>query len=242
MRILVVNDDGIEALGLRLLVEKLIPYAKELVVVAPTFEQSAQSHALTVKRGLKLTTHPDFFPNIKAYSIDGSPADCVKFARKSLKYDFDIVFSGVNNGLNLGDDIIYSGTVAGASEAAFMKAKGVALSCPSNDYRGFNQYFDDIMNYLLKSRVFENSQVVNINIPSQAKGINITHQGHHPFNTEFVLRDDERFYSVGKYDEIQNDENSDIYSYQAGYISITPLTINRTDTKSFQENQELIKF
>lgn len=242
MRILVVNDDGIEALGLKLLVEKLIPYASELLVVAPTYEQSAQSHALTVKRGLKLTTYDNLFPNIKAYSIDGSPADCVKFARKHLRYDFDIVFSGVNNGLNLGDDIIYSGTVAGASEAAFMKRKGIALSCPSNDFSGFLKYFDIIIDYLNKSEVLKNSQVLNINIPSSAQGINITHQGHHPFDTEFILKEDERFYSVGKYEEIQNDENSDIASFKAGYISITPLTINRTDQSSFEQSQELIKF
>ena len=148
MKVLVVNDDGIESIGLKLLVEKLIPYAEEIMVVAPTYEQSAQSHSLTVRRGIKLTNHEPLLERIKTYSIDGSPEDCVKFAYKHLKYDFDIVFSGVNNGLNLGDDIIYSGTVAGASEAAFMHRKGIAFSSPKNDFSGFVKYFDQIMDYL----------------------------------------------------------------------------------------------
>lgn len=242
MKVLVVNDDGIESIGLKLLVEKLIPYAEEIMVVAPTYEQSAQSHSLTVRRGIKLTNHEPLLDGIKTYSIDGSPADCVKFAYNHLKYDFDIVFSGVNNGLNLGDDIIYSGTVAGASEAAFMHRKGIAFSSPKNDFSGFVKYFDQIMGYLLKSKVYQNSLVLNINIPTVAKGINITHQGHHPYNTEFVLKDDNLFYSIGKYDEIENDENSDIFSFNAGYISITPVTVNRTDLTSFKDNHELIKF
>ena len=98
------------------------------------------------------------------------------------------------------------------------------------------------MDYLLKSKVYQNSLVLNINIPTVAKGINITHQGHHPYNTEFVLKDDNLFYSIGKYDEIENDENSDLFSFNARYISITLVTVSRTYFTSSKDKHSLINF
>lgn len=242
MRILVVNDDGIEALGIRMLADKLRPYASEMMVVAPTFEQSAASHAVTVRKGLEFLTHEDMFPGVKTYSIDGSPADCVKFARRFLKYDFDIVFSGVNNGLNLGDDIIYSGTVAGASEAAFMHKRGIAFSSPRHDFSGFDKYFDMIMKYILSSKVYRDNLILNINIPSLAKGIMVTRQGSYPFDTRYVLRDDGRYHTEGTYENVKNDESTDVAGFYSNYISVTPLTVDRTDFRKLSDDSEKVEF
>lgn len=243
MKILVVNDDGINSVGLKALVQKLLKYDYEIMIVAPTIEQSASSHALTLRRGLNKIKHPDMFKGIPTYSIDGSPADCVKFAYHALSFDFDLVLSGVNDGLNMGDDIMYSGTVAGASEAGFLGKKGIALSCMKNDLTGFELGFDRFWELFLKSKLFSEANVFNINFPKQIKGIKITHQGYNPFNTIFEKGDDNLYYSKGhsQYLESNNTNSSDIKAYHEGYISVTPLTLNRTDKSVFNKylNQEL---
>ena len=115
MKILITNDDGIQAEGIKVLVELAKQYG-QVFVVAPYSNQSATSHKININCGFKAEEYFGF-KDVKAYQIDSSPADCVRFAEYYLKIPYDIVFSGINSGFNLGFDMLYSGTVAGATEA-----------------------------------------------------------------------------------------------------------------------------
>lgn len=240
MKVLIVNDDGIKSPGLKTLVEHLLPYGYELMILAPTTEKSAASHALTVRGGMKLTKYPDMFEGVLTYSLEGTPADCVKFAKHQLSFPFDLVVSGINNGLNMGHDILYSGTVAGASEAALLGGKGIAFSCEVGDLSGFLNSFNELWPKLLNSQLFQDGEVFNINIPKQYKGIKITRQGYNPFRTQFDL-ENEYYYARGSANHYLdvNHIDTDIQSFHQGYISITPLTVDRTDLTLFSKYQTL---
>ena len=116
MNILVVNDDGIHSHGIKILANELKKYG-QVYVVAPHKEQSGAGHSITIHDPMRLHARDDFMEGVKAWSLEGKPADCVKFALYGLNLDIDLVVSGMNNGPNMGTDIIYSGTLAGASEA-----------------------------------------------------------------------------------------------------------------------------
>lgn len=228
MNILVVNDDGVKAEGIKLLVEKLIPYAKKIVVVAPKEERSANSHALTIKTGLKLEKLDDIYEGVTTYSLDGTPSDCVVFALNYLNLDIDVVISGVNKGYNVGDDIIYSGTIAAAMEGVMKGKKGIAVSCKYDSFEGM-KYFDEAFNYILNSPLWNEEAVININLPKEAKGIKITHQAKSTYKTIYTLKDDGFFYaSCDKSFPLLDDIDGDIQTVKQGYISISPLTFNMT--------------
>ena len=106
MKILVVNDDSIQSIYLKEVVKQLKEMNHEVMVVAPMYEQSAKSHAITLTRFMELKELPPLVDGVKTYALDGTPADCNEFAYIELKYDYDLVVSGCNNGLNMGDDII----------------------------------------------------------------------------------------------------------------------------------------
>ena len=130
MRILITNDDGLYAEGLKILVEKARKYG-EIVVVAPKEEQSAKSHSINIKTGIECKK-VNLFEGIDSYQIDSSPADCVRYAYYGLKLDFDLVFSGINKGFNVGEDIMYSGTCAAIFETESTKRNGIAFSCENS--------------------------------------------------------------------------------------------------------------
>ena len=107
MRILVTNDDGINSSLLKILVNSLKKYASEILVVAPLVEMSATSHKLTLREGLDVVKCPDIIENVPSYSVKGTPADCVKIGLFLLDFKPDVVISGINNGYNVGNDILY---------------------------------------------------------------------------------------------------------------------------------------
>src|SRR5690606_763523 len=125
MKILITNDDSIRARGLWELARLSKKYG-DVKVLAPAFEQSGKSHAINIHAGIRMEKYAH--EDIEAYSFDSTPADCVRVACFGLAWDFDIVFSGINCGLNLGEDIFYSGTCAAATEAALLGKKAVAFS------------------------------------------------------------------------------------------------------------------
>ena len=127
MNILVVNDDGIDSVGIKILAGKLKKYGS-VYVVAPHTEQSGAGHSITIHDPMKLHVRDDFMEGVKAWSLEGKPADCVKFALYGLNLDIDLVVSGINNGPNLGTDVNYSGTIAGASEGVICGLP--AMLCP----------------------------------------------------------------------------------------------------------------
>lgn len=229
MNILVTNDDGVKAEGIKLLVQKLLPYAKTITVVAPLTEKSATSHSINIKTGITYVTLDDIYPGVKTYAIEASPADCVLFATNVLKVDYDVVFSGVNRGYNIADDLIYSGTVAAAKESVLKGKKGIAISCKETTFKGLD-YFDNVMNYLLNSPLFNENVVININIPENPLGIKITHQAKSTYRAYYIQKEDGLYYSMCDRTVPINDEpDGDLMTIKKGYVSITPLTYNQTD-------------
>lgn len=226
MKVLLVNDDGIKAEGLAILKKHLEKYA-EVYTVAPLHEQSAKSHSITIRKLFHIEKYDD-----KTYAVDGTPADCVKFGVHQFD-DIDIVFSGVNDGPNLANDIFYSGTVAGASEAVFNGIPGVALSC---GYRGsfdiVDKELDKVLDYIFDNKIYNNKTALNINFPSRGfdtiKGFKYTTQGVKDFKNVFIEREG-GFENVYEVVRKSPDEHSDIYAIINGYVSITPLLVNRTD-------------
>ncbi|HNZ74029.1 MAG TPA: 5'/3'-nucleotidase SurE [Bacilli bacterium] len=235
MKILVVNDDGIQSEGLKRLVERTKKYG-EVFVVAPKYNQSATSHKILVRGGFSVEKI-NLFPGVEAYAIDSTPADCVRFAHYHLKCDFDLVLSGVNKGYNLGFDIFYSGTVAGATEAAYTKRRGFALSANYKSLAGFEKYFDEVMELLLSEEYWNKALVYNVNFPIEPKGIKLAVQGDTCFDTYFEEKEG-LYYQLGTGNlALDNNENSDAYLTNRGYVTITPLSGDRTN----QEVYNLLK-
>ncbi len=229
--ILLTNDDGIEAEGLRCLEENLADLA-DIVVVAPDCERSAVSHGLTINRALTIKSIP---PN--RYVLDGTPADCVMHALRNVVKEFpDLVISGINRGANLGDDIMYSGTVAGAREASKQGIPSLAVSQAYDEkpirYKDGAKFVRNLVEMLFQEK-FGPFLCLNINIPvRRIRGVKITRQGctaHFPhFNYLSGQPEDDSgsdAAGVGKKSEML----LDFQAIQADYISITPLQRDQTD-------------
>lgn len=237
MVILVTNDDGVKAEGIKILVEKIKQYETDVYVVAPMYEQSASSHRLTLRRGMKCEKMNDIIEGVPTYALDGTPADCVLFALRELKIDFDIVLSGINRGYNLGDDIIYSGTFAAAQEALMRNKKAIAMSCKYTSFEGA-KYFDEVYDFIKKNNLLDEPVVLNVNFPANAKGIKITHQAKSTYQTYYVKKEDNLYYTMCDTTIPLNEEpNGDIQTIKNGYISISPLGINYTNLEVYKKKK-----
>lgn len=234
LKILITNDDGIDSIGIKYLVEHAKKYG-EVVVVAPLVEQSAKSQAIEVRNSV-LCKKVDKFPGVLSYAIDSTPTDCVRFARYGLHLDFDLILSGINKGYNVGEDIWYSGTVAVTFEAISLHAKAISFSVIKSSNEGF-KYFDEVMEYILNNKLFDKCDIYNVNIPSEAKGIKITKQGGNNFKTWYEEREKDMFMQCGNWivDEKSDKTYIDNIAIDQGYISITPLTADRTNIDVFNE-------
>ena len=166
MKILVVNDDGIQAPGIRELA-KLAKQFGEVTVAAQKSQCSGMSHRITVDNGMEIARVEFPVEGVEAYSIDGTPADCVKLAlRNVLKEKPDIVFSGINRGYNIGYEILYSGTVGAAMEALVHGVPAIAYSQDDTaDYSVVERYFGELTEILLNQKIGEN-QIWNVNFPN----------------------------------------------------------------------------
>ena len=241
MKILITNDDGIENIGIRLLAE----WAKklgEVTVVAPKVEQSAKSHAIDFTRPIEIKKVP-LCDGVTAYSMDSTPADCVRFGVLGLKEKFDLVLSGINKGVNLGADIVYSGTVGAVFEAARLGIKAIAFSSFPSDQEGAAKYFDQAYNYIVGNGMFEENGIFNVNIPQEVKGIRMTYQGSPYFSDSFVLADGEEGIYVQEGapvpDECPEDMDRDTVAILHGYITVTPLLATRTNMQAFEKFKKL---
>ena len=234
LKILITNDDGIEADGLKYLVEHAKKYGN-VIVVAPKLEQSAKSHAINIRTSFECKK-VDAFKDVLAYSIDSTPADCVRFAKYGLHLDFDIVLSGINKGYNMGEDIWYSGTVAACFEATNAHAKAIAFSVSKKSPEAY-KHFDEAMEYILNNDLLEYGDIYNVNMPNNAKGIKITKQAGCMFETTFEETSANYFFAGGN--SIHDNDINKIYydsvCVENGYISITPLTSNRTDINVYDK-------
>ena len=241
MKILITNDDGIENIGIRLLAE----WAKklgEVTVIAPKVEQSAKSHAIDFTRPIEIKKVP-FIDGVTAYCMDSTPADCVRFGVLGLKEKFDLVLSGINKGVNLGADIVYSGTVGAVFEAARLGIKAIAFSAFYDGQTEAAKYFDASYNYLLENKLLEENGLYNINIPREVKGIRMTYQGTPYFSDAFELMEgsQEMYVQVGAPvpDECPDDMDRDTVAILHGYITVTPLLATRTNMEVFERHKTI---
>lgn len=225
MRILVTNDDGLYFEGLKILVD----FAKTLgdvIVVAPKEEQSAKGQSINIRTGFSVRK-VDLFKGVETYEVDSTPADCVRFAIYYLKDKFDIVFSGLNKGYNCGEDILYSGTIAAATESVLVGRKAIAFSADCVKMAG-RIYIKEAYDYIIKNKLLEKHPFWNVNLPENSKGIKITRQGKTNFDTYFEKRNG-LFYQMGEpFFSHDQKEDSDTKVVHDGYISISAMSIDRT--------------
>lgn len=237
MKILLVNDDGIKAEGLKAIAKEL-SLKHEVFIVAPMTEQSGMSQALTMGVPLRVETVDMKMENVTAYAMEGTPADCTKLALEFLlKEKPDLIISGINNGANLGTDVLYSGTVGAALEGYNHKISSIAVSVSSKSNVSFSTIAkvmaDRISFFYNTDKLF----MYNINFPKSLKDNKIkfvfTKHGHRIYENEFdavILDDGSIAYKMqGRAKDIGNDEFTDIEVVKNGYISVTPLQIERTD-------------
>lgn len=234
MNILITNDDGILAPALPHFARWAQQYGN-VTVIAPKVEQSGMSHAIVFTRPIEIKP-VDIGEGIEAYSLDSTPADCVRYAVTSFGKAFDVVFSGVNRGLNLGKDIVYSGTVGAIFEAARLGLHGFAFSADPSAVVESIAHLDRVMAFMQKHQLAEKNRLYNINIPPQGGEIRITRQGGIFFTDVFVHRGNFLYEQEG---EIQpgdgSDPEQDIDAIYNGLISITPLAVSLTDMTLFEQ-------
>lgn len=247
MKILLTNDDGIDAFGISTLAKKLQESGHEIIVIAPDKEQSATSHSITLHQPLRIIEKEKNW-----YAVTGSPADCMILAAKViLKSPIDLVISGINNGQNMAEDVLYSGTVAAALEAMFMGYKAVAVSVASKTDQKYDtaaHFVDKMLNDGLHKLISDN-EVLNINIPNteinEVKGIKITFTGqrrYKDFVTEQTDPRGKKIYWIGGAKPFWVDEEgSDFKAISGNYISITPIAPNFTKRRSFDKIIDWVK-
>lgn len=242
--ILITNDDGIRAAGLKTLQSALAGLGR-IILVAPENEQSATSHAITLDRPLRIKKYSDC-----SYSVSGTPTDCVLLAVHGiLDTRPDLVVSGINHGPNMGEDVTYSGTVAAAIEGNILGIDSIAVSITSWEPESF-ETAGGISRYLvsqmLENRVEGERLMWNVNIPplpaDELKGMRVTRLGSRVYNDSIVKKTDPRgkdyFWIGGGEPGWNSDEKSDFTAVNDGYVSVTPLQVDMTDYKSVLELEE----
>ena len=238
MRILIVNDDSISAPVL----PHLAAWAKklgEVTVVVPKFEQSGKSHGIELHKAFEVKK-VDLIEGVEAYTVDSAPADCVRIAVLGMHKEFDLVISGINRGYNMGTDILYSGTAAGIFEAAILGIPAIALSTDPKDFGPALQQLDTVYNYFLEHKLMEKWNLYNVNFPLEPKGIRITRQGGRLYSDDFPFISNDMVMPTGKYVyEDSNDLTLDTDATLRGYVSISPMTINRINMDVYKDLQYL---
>ena len=238
--VLVTNDDGYDAAGLAALIAALEPLGS-LVVVAPDREQSGTGHALTLDRPLRVI---EVGPG--RYRVDGTPTDCVHLAVHRLTDGRlpDLVVSGINRGLNIGDDVTYSGTVAGALEGTLLHIPSVAVSVATDgrgaaDYTHAAQFAAKLADEVLR-RGLDPGVLLNVNVPhGNPRGTRVTRQGTRTYRATAEERLDPSgrpYYWIAGVDMTPADEpDGDHVALREGYVSVTPLHANLTHEPSLKQ-------
>jgi 5'/3'-nucleotidase len=244
LRILVTNDDGIDSEGIQALVDSLKPIG-EVTVIAPLKEQSAVGHAITMQIPLRITDHykdGKFF----GYAVDGTPADCVKIGIRNIMQDSpDIVVSGINHGSNTAINIIYSGTVSAAREAAIMDVPSMAVSLTNHAAKEFA--FAGKIAKMLTQEIFKKNlptgTLLNVNVPDlpgeEIKGIHLTRQGKSKWDDIYEKRKDpygkNYYWLTGNLLEVDKEMETDQAAIKNNYVSVTPIHFDLTDYKTFEK-------
>lgn len=252
MKILIVNDDGYRAAGIAALARAL-QNEHEVFVCAPKENQSAVGHGLTLRRLLRVQrVELEGCNKVEAYCVDGLPADCTRIALGNLGIMPDLVLSGINQAPNLGTDVLYSGTVAGASEAAMLGFRSIAVSRDM-----FNEdYFDDVAEVfkeilpLIMQCFTQDHRLLNVNFPciprSEYRGIRTGYLVEQVYPLEFAeIKDSygEILYQARstKLTECGEDEKSDEKFVRDGYITMTPLKYDITDYNHLKNIEKFVE-
>lgn len=249
MRILLTNDDGIYARGLSALYEELSREA-DCLIVAPEIEQSAVGHAITLFRPLMVRSATKG-GSFLGYAVYGTPADCVKIGIKELAGQIpDLVVSGINRGANCGNNLIYSGTVSAATEAAMMGVTSIAVSLDTHQESDFTfaARFTGKMVRLIQSSKLMQGSAFNVNIPclpeEKIKGVVVVRQGKGNVIETFEKRTDPRdniyYWISGEKITADKDAQTDIGALAQGYITVTPIQYDLTKYELLGELQNLI--
>jgi 5'-nucleotidase len=237
--ILITNDDGIMAPGILSLVEAVKDLGK-VVVVAPDKPQSGMGHAITI--GLPLRLHPvTIFEGVEAWQCSGTPVDCVKLAvDKVLHRKPDICLSGINHGANHSINVIYSGTMSAAVEAAIESIPSAGFSLLDHsveaDFTGARQYTRLIVQQMLKTKLDKHT-VLNVNIPAVPaeliKGVRICKQAYAKYEEDFVERNDPNgkkyFWLTGEFVNFDKGRDSDVWALEHNYVSVVPVQFDLTN-------------
>lgn len=234
MNFLLTNDDGIEGEGLITLAHALIKVGHEVTIVAPDCNNSAVSHKINMRGQLSLSNYTEKL-GVRAYSFSGTPADCVMFALKVLDVKPQAVLSGINDGMNLGRDCIYSGTVAAAQEGA---QNGIPSIAFSTDYKSTKEGYQKAADFILKhleawvTLACQAHGALNVNLPTkeEIKGIRICRTANTTYFPEYERIDGENTYQYrfGMPPVIDEGEN-DARLFRQGFVTLTPLTLDMTD-------------
>ncbi|EGA72007.1 5'(3')-nucleotidase/polyphosphatase [Vibrio sinaloensis DSM 21326] len=245
LKILLSNDDGVHAQGIHALADSLRDIA-EVTIVAPDRNRSGASNSLTLEQPLRVT---EIAP--KTYSVQGTPTDCVHFALNELMKDDlpDLVLSGINHGANLGDDVLYSGTVAAAMEGHFLGVQAVAFSLVGKQhFATAGKIARQIVEQHLNKPIPTN-RLLNINVPDmdfdELKGIAVTRLGARHHAEAMIKQQDPRGHDIywlgppGK--EQDAGEGTDFYAVDQGYVSVTPLQVDLTAHESLRSMDNWLK-
>lgn len=237
MRILITNDDGIGAPGLRALVAVMRELG-DVLVLAPEREQSCAGHAITLHKPLRMTPARLEGLEVEAFAVSGTPADCVVLARRGEAAPPDLVIAGINAGANLGEEVFYSGTVAAAMEACLQGLRSMAVSVTAYtdcDFRAAaafaRRFAPSYVHMGLPLGVMTNINVPNLP-PEQIAGVRATRLGRRAYANDIEERHDPRgrpyYWFSGEATEADSEEGTDIAAYQAGMISVTPIHFDVT--------------
>ena len=245
-RVLICNDDGINAPGLKLLEKVIRPLVREVWVVAPETEHSGASHSLTLRRPLRLREVSG-----RRFAVDGTPTDCVLLGVRKVLKDRppDLVLSGINRGGNLGEDVTYSGTIAAAMEATLLGFPAISLSLVSDDRRVVKwataEHWTGRVLDMLAAHSWPPNVFINVNFPDvparSVKGIEITRQVQRMISGDLMEGVDPRgepYFWIGSQhsedrrrrgtSEDRRRRGTDLNAVNRGVISVTPLTLDLT--------------
>ncbi|HSH36696.1 5'/3'-nucleotidase SurE [Schnuerera sp.] len=239
MRILLVNDDGIHAEGLEI-IAKTLEKDHELIIVAPEEQRSAQSQAITISKSLIVKEIELKGINSRAYSVSGTPADCVRIALDQLiDKPIDLVVSGINKGLNAGMDVLYSGTVSAAIEANIYNLPAIALSAQWIDGKIDYHMAAEHGNYILeksKDDLIKNNIILSINTPyleeKKPKGIKVCKIGGVIYDYYIHENNGENGEKILKLEgrkDVEYEEDTDRFYLSKGYVTVTPIHYDLTN-------------
>ena len=243
-RILITNDDGISSKGIYALWEAMEEIG-ETYIVAPISEQSASSHSITLSHPIRVES-VERSNGFKGWAVSGTPADCTKIAIRSLMEKRpNVLISGINRGANLGNNIIYSGTVSAATEGSILGIPSIAISLASyktDKYETVKIIAKQIVEYVMKNSL-PKMTLLNVNVPycniDDIKGIKITRQGSQYFVDEFEERIDPRnrnyYWIKGKMIDDDQSLDFDGKAIKDNYVSVTPIHFNLTDETYLEE-------